>query len=187
MDAARARAGVLALCLAAMAAGLLLAGCARSSGAASSGAGSDRAAARQDGAPDDSQAETSADPLAGMVSAVNPRGSASKALAVKFRIETRPVVGTPVRITLALIPDADTQIDRIHGSFLAGDGLALQSDRSFDLSKVQGPMPVFREVTVVPQQTGALSLNVTLLLQIDKSSETRSYAIPLIASDNSSN
>jgi hypothetical protein len=166
--------------LAAIGACVLLTACAPPSGSAS--AERNQAAAAQDSAQDEQAAP---DSMANMVSAVDPTGS-GKPISLKFRLEARPVVGTPVKIMVALIPDADAQINHIHGSFLAGDGLLLQSDRSFDLSDVRAGTAVFREVTVVPQQTGVLSLNATLLMDSDKSSETRTYSIPLIASDNSS-
>jgi hypothetical protein len=157
---------------------LLLAGCAPPSG--SGGASSRESAAGQD----TSAADATPDPLANMVSAVSPADT-SAPLAVKFRIEARPVVGTPVAIMLALIPNADAKIGHIHGAFAAGDGLTLQSERDFDLDTVQGGTAVFREVTVVPRQTGVLNLSATFLLQTDQSTQTRTYSIPLIASDNS--
>jgi hypothetical protein len=166
---------------------LLLAGCAPSGGASSASsrsAGSAGSAGQDAGAADKAQADQSADPLAGMVAAVDPAGTSST-LSVKFRIEARPVIGMPVKIMVAVIPAANVDVDHIHGSFLPGSGLLLQSDRGFDIAPVQGGSPVFREVTVVPQQTGVLSLSATLLLNTDKSSQTRTYSIPLIAADNS--
>jgi hypothetical protein len=165
---------------------LLLAGCAPPSGNASSSASSAAGSANpQDAAAaDNAQADQAADPLADMVAAVDPAGT-SPSLSVKFRIEARPVVGMPVKIMVAVIPAANAQIDHIHGSFLPGSGLLLQSDRNFDIATVQSGSAAFREVTVVPQQTGVLSLSATLLMNTDKSSQTRTYAIPLIASDNS--
>lgn len=180
MGSARAQHALAAIAIAAC---VLPSGCARPSGSASASA---QAASAQDSAQDSPQPEESADPMAGMVSAVIPGGSASRSVSVKFRIEARPTVGTPVKIMLALTPAADAQINRIHGSLLPGEGLALQSDRTFDLSDVHAGTTLFQEITVVPQQTGALSLDTTLLMQTDKSSQTSTYSIPLIAADNSS-
>lgn len=121
---------------------------------------------------------------ADLVNAVGPPGS-NTLVSVKFRIEARPLVGTPVKIDVALIPASNVQINHIHGSFLAGPGLMLQSDHSFDLPAVQAGTTLHREVTVVPQQTGVLNLNATILIEQDTGSQARTYSIPLIATDSS--
>ncbi len=160
-------------------AALLLAACSPSAPSSASSSADDQAAAQQS-----AQADQPVDPAANMVAAVSTGGSAGP-ISVKFRVEARPVVGMPVKILVALIPDADAQLSKVHGTFVPGEGLALQSDRDFDLGQLQPGTTVFREVTVVPQQTGVLSLDATLLLQSDKVSQSRTYSIPLIASDNS--
>lgn len=160
----------------------LLAGC----GAASLPGTPARTAA--DEAADSPQpADGPADPAAGLVAAVNPGDGSSSPLQVKFRVEARPQVGMPVKILVALIPAGTSSIHHLHGSFLAGDGLELQSSRGFDVSDLPANnAPVYREVTVVPHESGVLSLTATVLVDLDKSSESRSYAIPLIATDSSS-
>jgi hypothetical protein len=146
--------------------------------AASASAAADAGAASTSG--DEPAAASDAD----LVSAVNAAGN-SKPLTVKFRVEARPVVGMPVKIMLVLTPADQGSIDHIHASLTAGEGLLMQSPASFDLSDLKAGTPQYREVTVVPQQTGVLDLNATLLLQTDKSSQARTYSIPLIAADNS--
>ena len=95
------------------------------------------------------------------------------------------MVGMPVKILVAVIPGPDAQINHLHGSFLAGMGLQLQSDRTFDVAAVHAGTTLYRELTVVPQQTGVLSLNATLLIEQDSGSQARTYSIPVIASDSS--
>jgi hypothetical protein len=129
-------------------------------------------------------ADETPDSDAALVSAVGPPGPSSL-ISVKFRVEARPVVGMPVKIELALIPAANAQINRIHGSFLVGSGLLLQSEHSFDVPTVQAGVTLYRELTVVPQQSGVLSLNATILIQQDIGSQARTYSIPLIATDSS--
>jgi hypothetical protein len=133
----------------------------------------------------DTQGDSPADPTAGMVSAVAP--DASKApLSVKFRLDSKPVLGMPLHIAVAIIPTGDTQINHLHGSFLPDNGLALQSEHEFDASDLQGGVAVQQQVTVVPQQPGVLNLNATLTIQLENSSLSGTYSIPLIVSDNSS-
>jgi len=132
----------------------------------------------------DAAATQDQNPDADMVTAVGPAGAASL-MGVKFRLGARPVVGTPVKIVVALIPAPDAQINHIHGAFAAGAGLQLASDRSFDATEVHGAT-LYRELTVVPQQTGVLSLSVTILIDQDSGSKASTYSIPLIATDSSS-
>src|SRR5579871_5520575 len=152
------------------------AGTAAGTSAADPGAAAAGAAASEDAPTDDAQ----------LVTAVDAHTSGqTKAVTVKFRIEARPIVGVPVKVLLAVTPADDSDIERIHGSFNAPEGLLMQSTATFDLSDVKAGTPQYREVTVVAQQTGVLDLNATLSLQTDKLTETRTYTIPLIAADNS--
>jgi hypothetical protein len=163
---------------------VLLAACGQlpsGSQAATGSSGQSSAADNAAPAPADGQ---DADPDANMVSAVSAAG-ANGPVGVKFRIEARPVVGMPVKIIVALIPAANAQINHIHGSFLAGAGLTLQSERSFDVPEVHPGTALYRELTVVPEQTGVLNLNATILIQQDNGSQARTYSIPLIATDSS--
>jgi predicted small lipoprotein YifL len=160
----------------------LLAGCGRAGPLAGGAASSPAAASADSGAGEEGAPTSDAD----LVSAVNAGGPA-KPLDVKFRVEARPVIGMPVKILLALIPADQGEIDHIHASLTAGEGLQMQSPTTFDLSDLKGGTPQYQEVTVLPQQTGVLDLTATLLLQTDKMTESRTYSIPLIAADNSSN
>jgi hypothetical protein len=166
---------------------LLLAGCGRPPGAPAAdteAAPDSSAAASNTAAPSDEPPPNDAD----LVSAVAPAGSnggSDQSVSVKFRLEGRPIVGMPVKILVALIPTTDGDVGHIHGSFSAGDGLAVQSPQTFDIADLHGGASQYREVTVLPQQTGVLNLNATLLLQSDTTTRTRTYSIPLIAADNS--
>lgn len=165
---------------------LLLAGCGQPPGApaADTAAAPDSNAASSAAAPSD---ESSPPNDADLVSAVTPAGGSSgtdQSVSVKFRLEGRPIIGVPVKILVALIPTTDGDVGHVHGSFSAGDGLALQSPQSFDIADLHGASQ-YQEVTVLPQQTGVLNLNTTLLLKSDTTTQTRTYSIPLIAADNS--
>lgn len=166
-----------------------LAGCGRTgSPAGDSAAGTTSGNTAADTAAASSSADDAAQTSdADLVSAVNPTAQGgTKPITVKFRIEARPVVGMPVKILLVMTPADQAAIERIHVSATPGDGLLMQSPPAFDLTDLKADTPLSHEVTVVPQQTGVLDLGVTLLLQQDKSIETRTYSIPLIAADNSS-
>jgi hypothetical protein len=120
-----------------------------------------------------------------MVAAVSQSG-ADTTIGVKFRLAARPVVGTPVQIVLSLVPGTDAGITHIHGSLQPGEGLVLQSQRTFDITAPQDGVALTQDVTVLPQQDGVLSLSAILLIDFDNGSLARTYSIPIIAMDHAS-
>ncbi|MGC2459707.1 MAG: hypothetical protein WA446_01830 [Steroidobacteraceae bacterium] len=120
-----------------------------------------------------------------MVTAVSTAHS-STPISMKFRVSARPVVGTPLRVVVVLIPAADVGISHIHASFQPGEGLQMQAERNFDVNDPSAGAGIEQELSVVPQQPGVLSLNATIMVDMDSGSLARSYSIPLIASDNPS-
>jgi hypothetical protein len=120
-----------------------------------------------------------------MVTAVNSAHSTTP-ISIKFRVSARPVVGTPLTIVLALVPAENVGISHIHASFQPGDGLQLQGERTLDINDPGAGVIIEQELSVVPQQPGVLSLNATIVVDLDGGSLARSYSIPLIASDNPS-
>ena len=120
-----------------------------------------------------------------MVAAVSSAHS-STPIGMKFRLSARPVVGTALQVVVALLPAADVAISHIHASFQPGEGLQLQAERTLDISDPTAGAVIEQELSVVPQQPGVLSLNATIVVDMDGGSLARSYSIPLIASDNPS-
>jgi hypothetical protein len=120
-----------------------------------------------------------------MVTAVNSAHS-NTPINMKFRLSARPVVGSAVQVEVALIPAADASINHLRASFQPGDGLQLPGDRTFDIEDPGAGAVIEREVSVVPQQTGVLNLNATVMVDMDGATLARSYSIPLVVSDSSS-
>jgi hypothetical protein len=121
-----------------------------------------------------------------MVSAVSAAGNSTTPISMKFRLASRPTVTTPLQVTLLLIPSPDVIISHIHLSVQPGDGLRLQSERTLDVSDVGSGTLVKQDLTVVPQQSGMLSLTATVLVDTDSQSISRTYSIPLIVIDSPS-
>src|SRR5580658_6480797 len=111
-----------------------------------------------------------------MVNAVNVSGTSSSLFSMKFKLASRPVVTTALQVTVLMLPAADADITHMRVSFQPSDGLQLQSERYVDLSNLKPGTPVERQVTVVPQQSGVLSLNATVLVDTDSESISRTYA-----------
>jgi hypothetical protein len=118
-----------------------------------------------------------------MVSAVSSARSTTP-IAMKFVLSSRPAVGTPLTLTVALIPAPNAGINHIHASFQPGEGLQLQSDRTLDINDPDAGTVIQQQLSVVPQQSGVLNLNATVVVDMEGGSLARSYAIPLIVRDN---
>jgi hypothetical protein len=167
--------------LAAIATAVLLAGCGMSgskSGAAAQSQGSNQGSGQDTKA----QHRSGDTPDPDLVTAVNSAHS-NTPIGMKFGLASRPAVGTPLKVTIALIPAVGAGISHIHASFQPGDGLLLQSDRTLDVSDPGAGVVIEHEVSVVPQQSGVLSLGATVMVDMDGNSLARSYAIPLIVRD----
>jgi hypothetical protein len=121
-----------------------------------------------------------------MVNAVSAAGASTTPISMKFKLGGRPLVTTPLRLTVLVIPSPDVTINHIHVSFQPSDGLQLQTERTVDLTEPTPGTPVQEELTLVPQQSGVLSLKATVLVDTDSQSISRTYAIPLIAADSHS-
>ena len=120
-----------------------------------------------------------------LVAAVSASGSGPP-ISIKFRLDTKPIVGRPTQLVLTLIPADGIGAGHIHGALQAADGLLLQSSRSFDIDLPGGGDPVQQDVTVVPQRDGVLSLSASVAIDYQDTSLSRTYVIPLIAVYNAS-
>ena len=118
-----------------------------------------------------------------MVTAVSSAHSTTP-INMKFKLASRPSVGTALQLTVVLIPAADANISRIYVSFQPVDGLQLQTDRTLDIRSPDAGQPIEQQLSLVPQQSGVLTLNATVMVDMDGSSLSRSYSIPVIVSDN---
>lgn len=161
-----ARNGALALVV------LVLAGC-----------GSDHASTRR--------ARGGAGPGAGVVTpgaAQDPDLNAAVSLSpaanlfgLKFKLVTAPVVGKAGTVDLVLVPTGNVAFEHVHVSLRAGEGLRLLSDGSMDSSDTPAGEPVSYEVQYMPDAAGVLTLGVTLVVDAENNSLSRTYTIPLIA------
>ena len=132
-------------------------------------------------------AERSADAVAAasaaeadLVSAVSSTSS-STPVALKFRIQQPPRVGQPLRLELVLSPQPGLEINSITVSFLPGDGLALQSDRTLEFHSPASGATQRMDVTLRPEQAGVLSLGAMVLVDSGDTSMAWNFLIPLIA------
>jgi len=115
-----------------------------------------------------------------MTSAVAP-GKGSGGVDMKFELVSRPDVGQPVELRLAVIP-LDGDLERIQGSVQASEGLELLGGREIPLTeKPQAGTSIAHTVTLRPTRDGIFYVSAVVLVDSPRDSIARSYSIPIIA------
>lgn len=116
-----------------------------------------------------------------MVSAVTGSKSAA-AVDLKFALLSRPEPGRPLEIDLAVIPlDAAATIRVIVQNT---DGIEITRGQEMVVpAGAEAGVPVIHRLTVVPARDGIFSLSAVALVDTDKSSVTRTFAIPVIVGE----
>jgi hypothetical protein len=122
---------------------------------------------------------TTASTDADLVSAVSAAGAVAP-VSLKFRMPQPPRVGQPMRIELVLVQQPGLDIDNLLVSLQAGEGLALESDRSFEFQSPAAGATQRMAVTVRAGQAGLLNLAATVLVDTANSSVSRTFSSPLI-------
>jgi len=100
---------------------------------------------------------------------------------LKFKLASAPEVGRPAQVVLVVLPAGNVNFDRVHITLRPGDGLRLLSDSALDTTEFVAGQPIRYEVTVQPDAPGVLTLSVTLGVDAESNSLTRTYTIPLVA------
>ncbi|MGE0581047.1 MAG: hypothetical protein AB7P31_02745 [Steroidobacteraceae bacterium] len=113
-----------------------------------------------------------------MVSAVSGSKGGS-AVDLKFALASRPEPGRPLDIDIALVPsDAAATIRVIVQNI---DGIAITAGQEVTIPRGSEPgVPIVHRVTVVPERDGIFSLSAVALIDTDRTSLTRTFAIPII-------
>jgi hypothetical protein len=116
---------------------------------------------------------------AGMVEAVTV-GKSSVPVYVKFDIPERPVVGHPIEVIVAVMP----QISAEHAvlSVSASDELSIAQATvaPIDMPSVE-PDQVYRHnIKITPSAEGVQVLGLNVALKHDETTETRVFSIPVI-------
>lgn len=116
-----------------------------------------------------------------MVSAVSgSKGNVSVDL--KFALTSRPEPGKPLDIDMAVIPTDATATIRV--IVQNTDGLEITAGQEMRVPAGAEPgVALSHRVTVVPERDGVFSLSAVALIDTDKSSVTRTFAIPIIVGE----
>lgn len=137
------------------------------------------AAADESATADAASVEDANKQTATMVHGVSP-GKASAPVDLKFTVTSKPVLGTPVEIDLAVI--ALTNADSMTLSVQGGSGIDLDSATSLASFPKSSPGALHRhKLRVTPRAEGAFNVTVLVTMVVPGSGlQSRSFAIPLL-------
>lgn len=121
---------------------------------------------------------TAAEQTAGMVLAAS-QGKSPAPVDIKFDLAQKPKVGQPLDVTLALI--AEVPANPVSVQVSGTDGLAVAPGGAFDIASAEAGQVYKHTVSVTPETDGVLLLSVTVSLKHDDVTDSKAFAIPIIA------
>jgi len=108
-------------------------------------------------------------------------GKSTVPVAVKFELASRPTLGQPLEVAIALLPQIEANSAAVQVSGSGGLKL-LPTDGATEIPAVD-PTQAYRiKLTVTPTADGVQMLNLNVSLNHDDIAETRTFAIPVIVS-----
>jgi hypothetical protein len=115
---------------------------------------------------------------AGMVEAA-AQGKSQLPVRLKFELKERPVIGQPLDVDVAVMPQIDAGAAAIQVT--GGDGLSVApAAKQVDLSAVEAGQVYRQTVTVTATSDGVLLLGLTVSLKHDEMTDSKAFSIPLI-------
>lgn len=130
-------------------------------------------------APEAKKGPSAAELTTGMVQAASA-GKSQVPVELKFELTSRPKVGQPLDINLALISHIDAGAASLHVT--AADGLNLGTEGTeLDLPAAQAGEVYRHSLRVTPTAEGILIVGVTVSLKHDEVTDQRIFSIPIIA------
>ena len=120
------------------------------------------------------------DATRGMVAGVHA-GKSGGLVDLKFKLKSRPEIGQPLAIEVALLPNAVAEVMR--ATFSSTEGVSVRtSEVPAEYRRVQ-PGSVYRhELTVVPHENGVYFVSATVMVQTDAEGGEvfRTFSIPVV-------
>jgi hypothetical protein len=115
---------------------------------------------------------------AGMVEAAT-QGKSQLPVKLKFGLKQRPMLGQPLDIDIAVMPQIDAGAADI--LVTGGDGLTVApGSNQFDLAAVETGRVYRQIVKVTPALDGVLLLGLSITFKHDETTDSRAFSIPLI-------
>jgi hypothetical protein len=115
---------------------------------------------------------------AGMVEAT-AQGKSQLPVRLKFELKQRPVIGQPLDVDVAVMPQIDAGAADIQVT--GGDGLTVAPGaKQVDLPAVEAGQVYRQTVTVTATTDGVLLLGLTVSFKHDEMTDSRAFSVPLI-------
>jgi len=119
------------------------------------------------------------DPTATMAHAVT-MGSSSVPVDLKYEILSKPLVGSPIEIELAVVPKVGA--DSMSVAYVASPGLTLSTDSAPAIEAVKAGKIERVKFSAVAHEATVFYVTVTATIYTAGSSSARNFAIPIIVS-----
>ncbi len=114
----------------------------------------------------------------GMVDATSV-GKSELPVSLKFDLKQRPVLGQPLAIDIAVVPQIDAGAANVEMTGI--DGLTvLPGAKAFTAGPVEAGQVYRHSIEVTPAAEGVLLLGLTVSLKHDEMTDSRVFSIPLI-------
>jgi len=114
----------------------------------------------------------------GMVDAASV-GKSELPVSLKFDLKQRPVLGQPLAIDIAVVPQIDANAANVEMTGI--DGLTvLPGAKAFAAGPVEAGEVYRHSIEVTPAAEGLLLLGLTVSLKHDEMTDSRVFSIPLI-------
>jgi hypothetical protein len=121
---------------------------------------------------------TAAQLTAGMVEAAS-QGKSQLGVQLKFELPQRPMIGQPMDVNIAVLPQIDASSADIQVT--GGDGLTVSAeDNQLKIPTVEAGQVYRQVVKVTPTTDGVLLLGLIVALKHDDMTESRVFSVPLI-------
>jgi hypothetical protein len=122
---------------------------------------------------------SAAELTAGMVEAVS-LGKSQLGVQLKFDLRQKPIVGQPLDVDIAVMPQIDAAAAEVQVS--GGEGLSVAAGANqIELPNVQANEVYRQSFKVTPTADGVLLLGLTISLKHDEMTDSRAFSIPVIA------
>jgi hypothetical protein len=118
-----------------------------------------------------------ADPMARMARAVG-NGKPGAAVQIRYDFASKPAVGTPTELQIALVPNAG--VDAMDVVVSGMDGVTLAGTLSASFTDVEPSKPYMHTVSVLPDRSGAFYLTVVATTQIGNQNLSRTFSVPFV-------
>jgi hypothetical protein len=121
---------------------------------------------------------TAEDLTTNMVEAV-AQGKSQAPVSLKFDLLQRPIVGQPVEIIIALLPQIPASPASI--AVTGSDGLKFAAgDAEIDIPSVEAAQVYRHSIKVTPTTEGVMFVNLNVSLKHDEATDSRVFSLPII-------